>query len=313
MSESRSIPLAGLRVVEACARLRNFSRAAEELGITPGAVTQHIHAVEQWAETTLFVRSGRDLLLGEALGLASTDLHEAFGRLASAVRILKAANQRGNFVSLSAPPSFTSKWLLPRLDRFRSIHPGVEVWISADASLVDFTRSNVDLAIRYGTGNYDGLTAQKLFVDNVLPVASPDFIARHGPLETPQALLGARLLHDQEETPGAPTADWMMWFRSRGVAVDGVIDGPRYNMSSLVIEEAVAGKGVALARGSIAQADLASGRLVPLFSDSSQEASAYWLVWPSARTLMPPVRAFISWLAAQPLADDGLPVEMSGS
>ncbi|MFT3966159.1 MAG: LysR substrate-binding domain-containing protein [Sphingobium sp.] len=315
MSDGRALPLTALRVLEACARHRNFSRVADELGITPGAVTQHVRALEEWAGAPLFIRSGREFLLTENLQNALPDLSEGFARLADASRILRATRREAQVVSVSAPPSFAAKWLLPRLDGFRAIHPDIEVWVSADLALVDFGRSSVDLAIRYGWGIYEGLTAEKLFAETIVPVASPDYLAQSGPLEAPADLLRCRLLHDMGEDGGVPAPDWTMWFRTRGVTADAALEGPRYNQSSLVIDEAVAGKGVALARVAIAQGDLDSGRLRTVLPDVTELNQAYWLVWPRHRVMSAPVRAFLSWLSGQTIAPDqqGASAELSGS
>ncbi|MCW1384081.1 LysR substrate-binding domain-containing protein [Novosphingobium sp. KCTC 2891] len=315
MSEARALPLTALRVLDAYIRHRNFTRAAEELGITPGAVTQHIRALEEWTGAPLFTRSGREFLPTANLRNALPDLREGFARLADAGRVLRAATHQAQVVSVSAPPSFASKWLLPQLDDFRSVHPDIEIWVSADLALVDFSRSNVDLAIRYGPGTYDGLIAERLFVENVVPVASPAYLAQAGPLEHPADLLRCRLLHDLDEDGGGPAPDWTMWFRTRGVAADALLEGPRYNQSSLVVEQAVAGKGIALARAAIAERDLGSGRLEAVLPDVTELNLAYWLVWPRHRSLSPPARAFVSWLSGRTIAVDqrGCAAELSGS
>ena len=314
MTDARPLPLVALRVLEACARHRNFTRAAEELGITPGAVTQHIRTLEEWAGAPLFIRSGRDFLLSEPLELASGELSQAFQQLNYAARLLRSPVRRNPVVSVSAPPSFAAKWLLPRLDGFRAIHTDVEIWVSADLNLVDFGRGDVDLAIRYGSGSYPGVIAEKLFAENVLPVAAPAYLEEIGAIADPADLARARLLHDldAEASPFAP--DWAMWFRIQSVDVPAVLDGPRYNQSSMVIDEAVAGKGIALARTAIAAADLESGRLLPVMPHHAELAHAYWLVWPQHRTLLPPARAFATWLIghARDQPGDG-PAELSGS
>ncbi|MBB5986613.1 LysR substrate-binding domain-containing protein [Sphingobium lignivorans] len=306
MNEPRLPPLTALRALEACSRLRSFARAAEELGVTPGAVTQHIRTIEDWVGTPLFRRTGREVLLTELLEEALPTLREGFDRLAETGRILRSGGRSGRVVSLSAPPSFASKWLLPRLDRFREMHPSIEVWVSADMQLVDFLNTNVDLAIRYGGGAYDGLVAEKLLEETVLPVASPALAEKLGFGDNPDRLLGAPLLHDASDEGDPSCPDWPMWFQARNVRGAETRIGPRYNQSSLVIEEAVAGKGIALARRVIAEMDLDAGRLVPLLPDETRLAFAYWLVWPRGRTLRAPVRAFISWLMSE-TAKDGLP------
>jgi LysR family transcriptional regulator, glycine cleavage system transcriptional activator len=307
VSEERALPLIALRVLEAGARHRNFTRAAEELGITPGAVTQHVHALEEWAGVPLFIRSGREFLLSEPLELALEHLSDGFQRISHAARILRSSQRSATVVSVSAPPAFTAKWLLPRLDGFRAIHADAEVWISADLNLVDFNRRDIDLAIRYGSGNYGALVTQHLFGENVVPVAAPHYLAQHGPIGGAGDLLAAQLLHDVDPEASAGTPDWTMWFRTRGITAPVPIEGPRYNQSALVIDEAVAGKGIALARRAIAQSDIDRGALTIVLPDETALDFAYWLVWPRNRNLQPLARAFATWLIASARDDATVP------
>ena len=296
-------PLPSLRAFEASVRLKSLTKAAEELNVTPSAVTQHVRAIEKWVGAPLFRRTGRHIVPTDVAEAALPSLREGFERLIEGAQILKAPDRKGRVIALSAPPSFVSKWLLPRLDRFRGQHPEIEVWVSADMRLIDFSATDVDLAVRYGPGDYEGLMAEKLLDESVLPVASPALLAELGALRSPRDLLRAPLLHDSstEADPSCPS--WRMWFRARGVDDLRSTEGPRYNAASLVIEEAVAGKGVGLAKRVIAERDLAAGRLVSLLDDPTPLKFAYWMVWPRGRTLLPPVRAFIAWIKSETLGD----------
>lgn len=216
--------------------------------------------------------------------------------------MLRSPTRKNRVVSVSAPPSFASKWLLPRLDRFRERYADIEVWVSADMALADFNNSDIDIAVRYGAGAYEGLVTEKLLSESVRPVAAPSLIEEYGPFKKPEHLVNAPLLHDlnAEDDPSCP--DWTMWLKARGVS-DLTLRGPRFNQSSMVIEQAVAGKGVALAKDAIAADDLHAGRLVPVFEDATPLAFSYWIVWPRGRTLLPPVRAFASWLKSETLGE----------
>lgn len=295
-------PLIALRALEASARLESFARAAEELEVTPGAISQHIKSIEAWAGTPLFKRTGKRLELNEDTRTALPLLSDAFDKLAEASQYLRARTRRNKVVSISAPPSFTSKWLIPRLAGFRATRPDIEVWVAADMNLIDFVTEDADIAIRYGQGRYDGLIAEELMKEAVVPVASPAFVAAYGPFRTPKDLVDAPLLHDRNTENDISCPDWAMWLRARGVSRPSA-RGARFNQSSLVIEEAIAGGGVALAKQAIAAADLNAGRLVKLFDDATPVAFAYWLVWPRGRTLSVPTRTFIAWLKAETLGD----------
>jgi LysR family transcriptional regulator, glycine cleavage system transcriptional activator len=297
-------PLLSLRAFEASVRLKSLTRAAEELGVTPSAITQHVRAVEAWAGTPLFRRTGRLVVPSEVARAATTSLGEGFDRLFEGAQLLRAPDRKERVISISTPPAFASKWLLPRLEAFRTLHENIEVWVSADMRLVDFSTGDVDLAIRYGAGEYEGLVAEQIMSEAVIPVASPDFIASHAPIERPEDLLAASLLHDMSPDPSCPS--WRAWFRARGVDDLRTLEGPRYGDAGLVIEEAIAGNGIGLAKRVIAERDIQAGRLIPLLNDTTPVRFAYWLVWPRGRTLLPPVRAFIAWIRAE-TAEAGAP------
>ncbi|PWB82405.1 MAG: LysR family transcriptional regulator [Methylocystaceae bacterium] len=293
-------PLLSLRVLEASIRLKSFSKAALELDVTPSAVTQHIRAIEAWAGRPLFRRTGRAVIISDLAQSVLPRLHEAFELLNEASQTLKSGSQRNSFVWVSASPSFVSKWLLPRLDSFREANPDLEVWVATSWDLVDFNKSEVDLAIRYGPGEYEGLVVEKLMDEVVLPLCSPAVMDQFGPFSLPQDLLKARLLHDSDtRRDSSPT--WPMWFLARGVKDPAIHKGPRYNQAGLLVDEAVAGKGIALARYTLAEADIKAGRLVAPVGRMQQHHTTYahWLVWPKGRSLSYPSRRFIEWIKSE--------------
>jgi LysR family glycine cleavage system transcriptional activator len=297
MERRRLPPLNSLRAFEAAARHLNFSRAADELSVTPGAVSQQIQNLEDYVGAALFRRTPKGLLLTDAAQTALPALREAFDRLAEAASLLTAAVD-GRRLTLTAAPSFAAKWLVPRLGKFESLHPQVDVWLSAGMDLVDLTAGEVDVAIRYGAGRYPGLETTRLLGETVLPVISPELLAQT-PLSEPNDLVGHILLHDGSPEPDDSCPDWPMWLAARQVkGVDGA-RGPRFNQSSLVIEAAVNGRGVALAKRTLAQADLEAGRLVAPMEDSTAVDFAYYLVHPKAKGRLPQVKAFIAWITAE--------------
>ena len=295
-------PLNALRAFEAAARHLNFSRAADELSVTPGAVSQQIQNLEDYIGAALFKRTPRGLLLTDAAQTALPALREAFDRLAEAASLLTAAVD-GRRLTLTAPPSFAAKWLVPRLGRFEQAHPQVDVWLSADMDLVDFAGGDIDLAVRYGAGAYPGLETQRLMQETVIPVTSPETVAAN-PLNAPSDLARHVLLHDGSPDADESCPDWQMWLAARGIkGVDGS-RGPRFNQSSLVIEAAMAGRGVALAKRALAQDDLDAGRLVAPMAISTNVDFAYYVVHPKAKARLPQVKAFVTWIVAEAAAHD---------
>jgi LysR family glycine cleavage system transcriptional activator len=295
-------PLNALRAFEAAARHLNFSRAADELSVTPGAVSQQIQNLEDYVGASLFKRTPKGLLLTDAAQTALPALREAFDRLAEAASLLTAAVD-GRRLTLTAAPSFAAKWLVPRLGRFEEAHPLVDVWLSADMDLVDFAAGEIDLAVRYGAGRYPGLETVRLMSETVIPVASPDLIAANS-LNAPTDLTHHILLHDGSPDADDSCPDWLMWLAARGVkGVDGN-RGPRFNQSSLVIEAAVGGRGVALAKRTLAQDDLDAGRLVIPMQITTAVDFAYYVVHPKAKGRLPQVKAFVAWITAEAAAHE---------
>jgi LysR family transcriptional regulator, glycine cleavage system transcriptional activator len=295
-------PLNALRAFEAAARHLNFSRAADELSVTPGAVSQQIQNLEDYVGVALFKRTPKGLLLTDAAQTALPALREAFDRLAEAASLLTAAVD-GRRLTLTAPPSFAAKWLVPRLKRFEEAYPQVDVWLSADMDIVDFAAGEIDMAIRYGAGRYPGLELQRLMSETVIPVASPGLM-NENPLATPEDLARHTLLHDGSPDADESCPDWSMWLAARGIrGVDGT-RGPRFNQSSLVIEAAMGGRGVALAKRTLAQDDLDAGRLVAPLQIATAVDFAYYLVHPKVKGRLPQVKAFVAWITAEAAAHE---------
>lgn len=288
-------PLNSLKVFEAAARHLSFTKAAEELHVTPGAVSQQIKALEDFIGAPVFRRHKRTLLLTDEAQASLPVLREGFDRLADAARILASRTDSGK-LTVSAAPSLAAKWLVPRLDRFHERHPEVDVWISADMEVVDFSVDDVDIAIRYGPGGYQNLVVEHLMAETIVPVCSPRLLLGDLPLKAPADLKHHTLLHDGSPDRDESSPTWPMWLKAAGVTgVDGS-RGPKFNQSSLVIEAAVAGKGVALAKAQLALADLEAARLVIPFDMTTPSAFGYYIVHPHSRSSSKAVKAFKAWL-----------------
>src|SRR5258708_30348102 len=208
-------PLSALRAFEAAARLQSFSKAAGELNVTPAAISHQVHALEAGVGVSLFSRRNRAVELTASARVLLPGLSEAFTGIQTSVRRLRSHNDTGT-LTVTASPSFAGKWLVQRLHRFQEHHPDIDVRISATDAVVDLTRGDFDIAIRYGTGRYPGLVVELLLKNEVCPACSPELL-RHGPpLETPADLRHHALLHDQavDRDPLVPT--WSMWLKAAG-------------------------------------------------------------------------------------------------
>ena len=208
-------PLGALRAFEAAARHMSFSRAAAELHVTPAAVSHQIHTLEQDLGVKLFHRLNRSIELTVSAQVLLPGLSEAFAGIQSSVGRLRAHNDTGT-LTVTASPSIAAKWLVLRLHRFQELCPQIDVRISATDDVVDLTKGDFDIAIRYGTGNYPGLMVELLLKNEVFPACSPQLLAAGPPLRTPQDLSAHALIHDQaiERDPLVPT--WPMWLKAPG-------------------------------------------------------------------------------------------------
>jgi LysR family transcriptional regulator, glycine cleavage system transcriptional activator len=291
-------PLSALRAFEAAARHRSFSKAADELGVTPAAISHQIHALEDDLGVRLFHRLSRSVELTASARLLLPDLSEAFAGIQAAVRRLRAHNDTGT-LTVTASPSIAAKWLVLRLHHFQERWPDIDVRISTSDNVVDLTKGDFDLAIRYGTGHYAGLAVELLLQNEVFPACSPRLLeAGHPPppLRTPADLLQHALIHDQavDRDPLAPT--WAMWLKAAGVGGAPATPGLTFSVGSMALDAAIAGHGIVLAYSTIAAGDLAAGRLVRLFSLALPDPFAYYIVTPPGALERPKVRAFRDWL-----------------
>jgi LysR family glycine cleavage system transcriptional activator len=295
-------PLNALRAFEAAGRHLSFTRAARELNVTQAAVSHQVKALEAVLGVKLFRRHHRALSLTEAGQLYLPVLRDAFAGIAAATERLRRRDAVG-VLTVSTLASFAATWLVPRLGRFRDAHPEIDVRIAASHRLVDFGREDIDLAIRYGRGEWPGLHAEPFLTEDIAPVCSPALLASGPPLRRPADLRHHVLLHD--EWFGDPYEGWRRWLAA--FKLDGIAwqRGPVFSDSSMVVRAAVEGQGVALGRGVLIAEDVAAGRLVRLFDASRPANTAYFIVCPPAALERAKVAAFRDWLLAEARADDG--------
>jgi len=264
--------------------------------VTPAAISHQIHALEEDLGVSLFNRRNRSVELTASARVLLPGLSDAFVGIQASVRRLRAHNDTGT-LNVTASPSFAGKWLVQRLHRFQVQFSEVDVRISATDTMVDLTRGDFDIAIRYGAGRYPGLVVELLMKNEVFPACSPELLRRGTPLETPADLLNHALIHDQQvdRDPLAPT--WSMWLKAAGVDDDSTAThGLSFSTNVLAQEAAIAGNGVTLAYSTTAAADIAAGRLVRLFSLSLPDLFAYYIVTAPGALERPKVKAFRDWL-----------------
>jgi LysR family transcriptional regulator, glycine cleavage system transcriptional activator len=275
--------------------------AAEELNVTPAAVGQLVRGLEGILGVELFHRSQAGvarLVLTDHARASIPDLQAGFDRLAMAFEHLKAGQVRIT-ISVTVPPAFADKWLLPRVEQFAAQHPDYDLRIDTSGRLVDFAADRIDVGIRYGGGHWPGLKATFLLRDEFFPVCSPALLEGAHPLRSAADLEHHALIHDRSMAFESSFPTWRSWLRSAGCADIDCERGLQINDSAAVIQAAIAGSGVALGRTTLVAKDIAEGRLVRPFGDELAYDFAYYLIHRPDAADRPGIAAFKTWMLAQ--------------
>lgn len=288
-------PLNALRAFEAAARHLSFTKAADELHVTPAAISHQIKALEAHFGAPLFRRRNRALLLTDAGQLCLPGLTDGFDALADAVAKVQVRSETGP-LSVSTTPSLAGQWLVPRLESFHQAHSDIDVRLHAGIDLVDLSEGDMDLAVRFGCGDYPGMHVVRLFGVNFMPVCAPALLEGSTPLATLEDLRHHTLLHDVWHQTNETSADWRMWLAAARVEGVDANAGPRYSDTNLAIAAAIAGQGVALVADVLVAGDLKAGRLVKPFDVNLNTDFAYFVVTTPQAAKRPKVKAFRDWL-----------------
>lgn len=293
----RRLPsLNALKAFEASARHESFTKAAAELFVTQGAVSQQVKGLEEELGLKLFRREHQRLLITDVGRAYLEVVRDAFDRISMGTeRLLQ--RQASGLLNVSTSPNFAAKWLVHRLGRFSEAHPEIDLRISASMHHVDFAREEVDLAVRHGDGRWPGLHVTRLCAEELFPVCSPALLKGPKGLKTPADVKRHPLLHSND------TAHWKHWLQLAGVTGVEVDRGIVFNQASMAIDAALQGQGVAMARTALAAWDLLAGRLVRPFKLAIDAPFALWIVCPKAAAELPKIATFRHWLVAEAAAD----------
>jgi LysR family glycine cleavage system transcriptional activator len=285
--------LTGLRAFEAAARHMSFTRAAAELNVTQTAISHQIRRLEEQLGITLFVRGNRTLGLTREAQDYLPAIRSAFEDLRRATVRLRRPDQDA-MLTVSTTVSMATKWLVARVAAFQDAHPGIEVRITTSAHLVDFQREEVDMAVRFGRGNWPGLRVDWLLADEMFPVCSPALPTDEKPLRQPEDLAHHTLLHTM-----VSREDWQLWLTAAGLPVSlATRRGLTFDQGFLAIQAAMEGLGVAMGRTSLVEADIAAGRLVAPFDVVLPQDAGYYVVAPQATASTGKIALFRDWLLA---------------
>ncbi|MDE2333867.1 MAG: LysR family transcriptional regulator [Rhodospirillales bacterium] len=290
----RSLPFSSLRVFEAVVRLEGFGRAAEELGVSQGAVSQHVRALEEWLGQKLLVRgprrsrpTDRGALLAEAIATGIDGISRVCDRMF-------AESRETRTITISCLPGFAINWLFPRLIDFDERHPEYSVSIATTSTLATFTIGGEDAAIRYGLGDYPKLHVEKLMGERLFPVCAPSLVQRG--LRGPADIRHHTLLVDDVQPAGSHAPTWAFWQKATGETLPPPARSRRFGQSNMVVQAAIKGLGVALGREPLVIDALRDGSLCRPFGEAVMSEFAYWFVCPPAHLETRHVRAFRSWL-----------------
>jgi len=284
-------PLNALRLFEAAARHLSFKHAAEELRLTPSAVSHGIRSLEQWLGAPLFQRVPRGLALTEAGESYYPVVQSALAMLVSGTAQVSRRQRR---LAISAAPTFACRLLLPSLATFRDAHPGLGVAVDTAHDHADLGHGGVDLAIRMGRGYWQRLEARELVRETLVPVCSPK---RYREFKSATDLERLPLIH-----VGSVSEDWACWADAVGRRAPDPERGLRFDTIYMAFEAAACGLGIAIGRRPLVDVELAAGTLVPLWGHEVKGATGYWLVSRRDAAADPAVGAFRTWLMAQPMA-----------
>lgn len=295
-----NLPFASLRVFEAVVRSGSFRRAAEDLGMTQSAVSQHIRRLEDWLGKSLLIRGPRQsiptadgLLLNEAVTNGLNVINEACSALRDKSR------RRDHPLMISTLPGFALKWLFPRLIRFDQSHPEIPISIITDPTPTNFASDHETLAIRYGLGRYPGLHVEWLFGETLFPVCAPSLLERGPPLDRVEDLVHHTILMDDTIKIQGKGPSWASWLTAAGAELDIRSQARRFGQANMVVQAAVEGLGVALGREPLVTDELTAGRLIRPFPVTVPSDFAYYLVCPKDRLNDHRVVAFRDWLTVE--------------
>lgn len=300
MSE-RLPPLTALRAFDAAARHMSFAKAAAELNVTPAALSFQIKSLEEHLDAPLFRRLNRAVELTDAGRALAPGASEGFTALGVAWRAARRSVDQSS-LTITAGPAFTAKWLAPRLFKFAQAHPNIELRFSASLRLMDFVRDDVDVAIRFGMPKEEpGLFTQPIISEWLTPMMTPELAKRY---PAPADLAAAPLLHQDDTRFLKPSVDWPAWFRAAGLP-PRFASGTRFSQADHALDAALEGGGVVLGRISVAERDLAAGRLVMPYKIGLRTDAQYRFVCPHGAENRPQVRAFREWIELETATLEG--------
>lgn len=285
-------PLNPLKAFEVTGRLLSVSKAADELSVTPAAVSRQIRSLEDFLKVALFDRVPGGVQLTPAGARYLSEISPLFAALRESTNAVMGGSFRRHVLKIRSPATFAVRWLIPRLAGFHRQHPSIDVQLATSPAALNFDREDMDAGVQLGDGRWPRLHTQRLVANVLVPVVSP-WRARQQPLASLQALEQDTLLHSM-----ARPDDWALWLKSTGVSGVNPYRGMKYETSLLAYQAAIEGHGIAMAQRALVEKELDDGSLRPAFEvELDRQDHTYYFAWPQDKPENPSLRAFLAWLS----------------
>lgn len=302
-----NLPFTSLRAFEAVVRCSGFSAAADELGVSQSAVSQHVRSLEDWLGRELLIRGARKSHPTEGGQRLALAISEGLGRISDVCVDLRSRTRSENTIVISCLPGFAFLWLFPRLIRFDLAHPDLAISIATDTGDTSFAATGADVALRYGFGDEQGFEVRRLMDERVFPVCAPSLLQGPKPLRDVADLARHTLLQDDVEQFGAASPNWAFWARETGVHLPVPERTRRFGQSNMVVQAGIEGMGVGLGREPLVIDALLDGRLVRPFPQVAKSHLSYWLVHRRGAERNRKIAEFLAWITQEVADQPDLP------
>jgi LysR family glycine cleavage system transcriptional activator len=299
-----SLPFSALRAFEAVVRLRSFSAAAGELGVSQSAISQHVKTLEDWLGQELLVRGARQSKPTRAGAQLAQAVSEGLGRISEVCGQLRDKQRSDRTITISCLPGFAYNWLFPRLSRFDLAHPDLSISIATDTGDLPFASTEADVGIWYGKGAYPGLTCDLLMHETLFPVCAPSLLPR---LQSIEELVHHTILIDENLPQTSYRPAWEFWAQDQNITLPPARRARRLGQANMVVQAAIEGLGVAMGREPLVIDALCDGRLVRPFPHVTKSVNSYWLVRKPGAQADKKVAVFLDWIASEAAAQPSLP------
>lgn len=302
-----NLPFTSLRAFEAVVRHATFSAAADELGVSQSAVSQHVKALEEWLGHELMTRGARRSQPTRDGALLARAITDGLGRISDICEEIRDKRRADNTIVISCLPGFAFIWLFPRLMRFDLAHPHLSISIATDTGVTGFAGAEADIGIRYGVGNNPGFAVEPLMEEEIFPVCAPTLLKGSNPLKSVADMAFQTQLRDEFAPFTRTPPSWEFWAQENGLTLPQPVRIRKFGQSNMVVQAAIEGVGVAIGRAPLVADALRDGRLVRPFSQTATSRLKYWLVYAERARESEKINLFADWILKEAKNEPPLP------